>query len=316
MRVTSKDYINAHDVAVLVSQKVKRALDEDPAYEGALAAIQRELDGKDSIEWSDVEEDITSGQWGRLIQLGILEEADNADGYVLYDETEVESNVDVSAESAFPMVGKAEDNEDDEESDWSYYDIIAVVIAGFFMLGYAYTPIRNVVGSTLHLAFGPIDAVLPFFGVIGIVATGTAVYTSVLQSRLMGDSQMQEMQEKMSKLKERRKEAKERGDEQALNRVDQQQKEMMSKYPSMMTKQFRPMLWIMTLTLPIFLWVFWVVQSGQIGVGEQTIVLPMVGETSWTDSVGPLKTWIVWYLLISLGMSQVFQKLFGIEVSM
>jgi uncharacterized membrane protein (DUF106 family) len=87
----------------------------------------------------------------------------------------------------------------------------------------------------------------------------------------------------------------------------------------MFKEQFRPMVWIMFFTIPVFLWMYW-----GIGVGGnsqpifdlQDLVLPLVGPRGWTDGVvGPIQAWIVWYFLCSMAFTQVIRKGLNINIS-
>ncbi|NNC25236.1 DUF106 domain-containing protein, partial [Salinisphaera sp. USBA-960] len=70
--------------------------------------------------------------------------------------------------------------------------------------------------------------------------------------------------------------AKERGDEEALDRIQKEQMEAMGDQLGMFKMQFRPMVWIMLLTIPVFLWMYW--KLGQIDQGVE-LILPLIGHT-------------------------------------
>jgi uncharacterized membrane protein (DUF106 family) len=85
----------------------------------------------------------------------------------------------------------------------------------------------------------------------------------------------------------------------------------------MFKEQFRPMVWIMFITIPAFLWMFWKVGiRGAASHGEfSEIVLPLIGQATWTTAVaGPIQAWIVWYFLCSMAFTQLIQK--GLDVKM
>jgi uncharacterized membrane protein (DUF106 family) len=85
----------------------------------------------------------------------------------------------------------------------------------------------------------------------------------------------------------------------------------------MFKEQFRPMVWIMFLTIPVFLWMYWAVGIGNAPshIDVTPIVLPLAGEVGWTSGVvGPLQTWILWYFLCSMGFTQIIRK--GLNIDM
>jgi uncharacterized membrane protein (DUF106 family) len=88
----------------------------------------------------------------------------------------------------------------------------------------------------------------------------------------------------------------------------------------MFKEQFRPMVWIMVLTIPVFLWMYWAI-GFRGGAGAHAdlvspIVVPIAGEQKWTDGiVGPLQIWIVWYFLCSMAFTQVIRKSLNIQTT-
>jgi uncharacterized membrane protein (DUF106 family) len=95
--------------------------------------------------------------------------------------------------------------------------------------------------------------------------------------------------------------------------------EAMGDQMGMFKEQFRPMVWIMFLTIPVFLWMYW-----GVGIGAnatpifdlEPLVLPFAGEKAWTDQVlGPIQVWIVWYFLCSMGFTQIIRKGLNINIS-
>jgi len=93
--------------------------------------------------------------------------------------------------------------------------------------------------------------------------------------------------------------------------------EAMGDQLGMFKEQFRPMVWIMFLTIPAFLWMYWALgfRGGVEHYAFQNIVIPFAGEVSWTTGiVGPMQIWIVWYFLCSMAFNQIIQK--GLNISM
>jgi uncharacterized membrane protein (DUF106 family) len=126
---------------------------------------------------------------------------------------------------------------------------------------------------------------------------------------------MSDYQEKNKELRERRKQAKERGDDEALQEIQKEQMAMMSENAGMFKAQFRPMVWIMLLTIPVFLWMYWMILD--VGVGQGTvIVMPFIGEvTDWNAGVGPMPAWIIWYFVCSMGFAQIMRKALNVRTS-
>ncbi|WP_336001941.1 DUF106 domain-containing protein [Halorientalis halophila] len=288
------------------AEKVESLAREDGELLDALEAALDVAETEGTVEWSDVSDEMTSGQWGRLIEKGLLVDADGS-GFVVDDPggvREALTDDDVSDAAA----------SGDEESSWSSYDKIAGVGALAMMAGYTLSSVRNAIGGTLDALFGPLEAMLPFYVVVMVLAMLTGLYSTLLQANLMDMDKMSEYQERMSEIQEKRKAAKERGDDEALDRIQQEQMEAMGDQMGMFKEQIRPMVWIMLLTIPVFLWMYWMLQTGQIE--GQTVVLPLLGETGWRAGIlGPLQAWILWYFLCSMGFTQIIRKSLNIQTT-
>jgi uncharacterized membrane protein (DUF106 family) len=78
------------------------------------------------------------------------------------------------------------------------------------------------------------------------------------------------------------------------------------------------MVWIMLLTIPVFLWMYWMILDVGVGNGQSTVaVLPLMGEiTNWNaGGLGPMPAWIIWYFLCSLGFTQLLRKALNVETT-
>jgi uncharacterized membrane protein (DUF106 family) len=152
-----------------------------------------------------------------------------------------------------------------------------------------------------------------------VLALFTGLYSTLLQSNLMNMEVMSKYQDRMSEIQEKRKEAKERGDDEALERIQEEQMDAMADNMGMFKEQFRPMVWIMLLTIPVFLWMYAIVGFRGASIYDGTLtnmVLPFVGEVGWNDGfVGPIRVWIVWYFVCSMCFTQVIRKSLNIQTT-
>ncbi|SFR92613.1 Uncharacterized membrane protein, DUF106 family [Halomicrobium zhouii] len=293
------------------AQKVDSLAAEGDSMTDALAAVLDVAEENGTVTWGDVSDDLTSGQWGRLIEKGLLVDADG-EGFVLEDPDGVRDALEESDPSA---IG---DDGDDAEVEWTQWDKIAAVGAIAMFAGYSVQSVRGIVGSTIDIFLGPLEAALPFYVVVLILAVLTGLYSTILQDKLMDSEVMGQYQERMSDLQERRKDAKERGDDAELERIQEEQMEAMGDQLGMFKAQFRPMVWIMLLTIPAFLWMYWMIRDGHLETARDTVmVLPLYGEvTDWQEGVvGPLQAWILWYFLCSLGFTQLMRKALNVQTT-
>ncbi|ADJ14538.1 DUF106 domain-containing protein [Halalkalicoccus jeotgali] len=302
------------------AEKVQTLIEQNPEMERAIAVVLRESEGDGEVEWADVREDITSGQWGRLIEKGIL--VDGLEGFEVSDREEVASVVDAAGTgttTANATTTNSTSADDDEESSWSKWDKMAAGGVALTFLGYAWGPARDAIGGTMNVVLGPLNAALPFYAVILVLALVTGLYSSLLQSNLMDTSKMSEYQGKMKAIQDKRERAKERGDDEAMERIQQEQMEAMGEQMGMLKEQFRPMVWIMLLTIPVFLWMYWMIGARGAEAHLQEvggIVMPLAGQVGWTSGiVGPMQAWIVWYFVCSMAFTQILRKSLNVSTT-
>ncbi|ALG82628.1 DUF106 domain-containing protein [Halanaeroarchaeum sulfurireducens] len=295
------------------AEKVRELVGEDPDLRDVLADL---VESEDELRWRDVKGDLTSGQWGRLLQKDILVEGD--DGFRFADPSGVREG---SESASGEELSTAPEDVDDEETLWSTYDKAAAVATVGLFAGYSFGPVRNIIGSVMDVFLGPLDAILPFYAVIVLLAVLTGLYSTILQTDLMNMDKMGAYQERMKDIQDRQKAAKERGDDEALDRIREEQMDAMGDQLGMFKEQFRPMVWIMLITIPVFLWMYWKILPGAagqiVGTEPDRIVMPILGSVeSWrTGVIGPLQAWILWYILASISFSQIIRKALNIQTT-
>ena len=290
-------------------------MDDDDQMAGVVQlVIDRAEDG--AVTYGDVRDDVDSGRWGRLIDRGILVE--NGEEYVVRDPEGVREGLEEATKTESTVSIDLEDMPDEPEGDssWSIYDKAAAVGAVGLFAGYSISSVRNVIGNTLDLLLGPLEATLPFYVVVMVLALFTGLYSTLLQANLMDMDKMAYYQNRMKALQNQREEAKEAGDDEALDQLQKEQMEAMGENLGMFKEQFRPMVWIMLFTIPVFLWMYWMILADGTTITPATIVLPIFGETTWTGGVlGPIQAWIVWYFLCSMGFTQIIRKALDIQTT-
>jgi len=292
------------------AEKVRTLVEEDPAFADALRTL---LEYDDQvIHWADVNDDLTSGQWGRLIEKGVLADAD--DGFRLRDPGSIRTELNGAGEVT---TSKKKSSDDDEEgsTSWSTWDKVAAVASLALFAGYSVGSVRNVIGNIMNVFLGPVDSLLPFYAVIMVLAVITGLYSTLLQANLMDMEKMGKYQEQMKEIREREKAAKERGDDEALEKIREEQMSAMGDQAGMMKEQFRPMVWIMLLTIPVFLWMYWKILAGGHGWANAEFILPLVGPVHVKEGVFIMPAWIIWYFLCSMSFTQVIRKALNIQTT-
>jgi len=288
----------------MLEEELASLLDDPAMREAVGVVLERSDGGRQELEWVDVRDALSSGQWGRLIEAGVL--VGGRTGFTLDDPDAVKARIDDP-----PPEGK-----EIEPESWAWYDKAAGTTTLVLFAGYWNAGIRDTIASFDNLVLQPITAALPFYAVIMLLAVGTGLYSTLLQARLRDTEKLSAYQERMERLKERKAAAKERDDDDALERIQREQMDAAGDQLGMVKLQFRPMVWIMLLTVPVFLWLRWKVRGGHLGVGETGLVVPLAGAVSWQDPLlGPMSTWIVWYFLCSMASRQIIQKTLDIRTS-
>lgn len=306
-----------HHLMVRTAEKVRSLCSEDEEMEAALETILEAADESDALQWEDVESDITSGHWGRMIEKGILQSVEDGAGFTVKEPDVIEDilsgeDIDTDLDLEIPDL-----DIDPDESSWTQWDKAAGGLTLAMMVGYYFDPVQNIVGGAVDLFLGPLNAVLPFFAVILAASLLTGLYSTLLQANLMDMERMGAYRERMQAVQEKRKKAKEAGDDEAMEYIQEKQMEMMGDQLSMFKEQFRPMVWIMLLTIPIFLWIWWMASHPEMAIGREgyDIVFPIAGGIEdWNEGlIGPLRAWIVWYIVCSIGFTQVMRKSLNIS---
>lgn len=291
------------------ADRAKALMEQEEGFAEAISAVRELFEEQDEIEWRDVKDDLTSGQWGRLIQEGILESGD--DGFVMVEQDEISELLEEGYE---PLTLELDDI--DAEVNWTRYDKLAGLVTVMFFAAYWYDPFRDQIGESIHLLLSPLEGSMPFFALVLSLALMTGLYSALLQANLTNREVVAAYQEQMQMVQDRRKEAKERGDDEALEQIQEKQMEAMGGMLEMFKAQFRPMVWIMILTIPIFLWLWWFTGQDLMTPAELRVVLPIAGESQWDGTLlGPMRTWIVWYILCSIGFGQLIRKILNISTS-
>ena len=100
------------------------------------------------------------------------------------------------------------------------------------------------------------------------------------------------------------KEAQMSGDQARIQTLQNEQMKMVSEQGKMMQMQFKPMLYIGIVSIPLFMWSY-------LYIGEHHLVMtfPFWGEQVITGTViGPVIYWFYWYFICSIPVSQIIRK--------
>ncbi len=187
-----------------------------------------------------------------------------------------------------------------------YGGLIALAVAMLLILSYSIPPIRDGVGSAINVFLGPlVDSFgIPFFILILILSTLTGLYSSLIQKYTIDYERMQSAQKRMKAFQKEYREAQLSQDEKRVKKLDAKRDRMMKEQLELSQQQFKPMAYILLVTVPIFFWLLF-----RLGTIDSTIVMPFFGEVNLAVPLfGFIPAWIIWYMICSLTFSQVVRK--------
>jgi uncharacterized membrane protein (DUF106 family) len=191
-----------------------------------------------------------------------------------------------------------------------YGGYIALVLVFIMIIGYSIPAIRDGIGMAIDKPLGPVVDTLkiPFFILIIILSTLTALYSSLIQKYTIDYERMQESQERMKEFQKEYREAQLSQDEKRIKKLDVKRDRMMKEQLEMSQQNFKPMAYIMLLTVPIFFWLYL-----RLAADTSTFVMPFFGSQSLSAAiVWVVPAWMIWYLMCSLTISQVIRKTLNI----
>ncbi len=187
---------------------------------------------------------------------------------------------------------------------------LALYLGIFLILGVIIIPgFRDKVGNLMNSILSPLQALLPLYMIIFVLAAITGLYASLIQKYTMDWELMRRVQEKMKNIQKEFRQAQLSDNKQKIKKLEAQRAEMLSDQMEMMKQQFKPMLYISIISIPLFFWVYLVISQRP----DETMVFPFWGEQKLTDKLlGPFQYWLFWYFLCSIPVSQMTRKALNI----
>jgi uncharacterized membrane protein (DUF106 family) len=190
---------------------------------------------------------------------------------------------------------------------WDKYGMwIAMGFMMLMMFSYSIEWLRVGVGQAIDGVFAPFvtEFSIPFYILIVILSAITGLYSSIIQKYTIDYEKMTESQERMKEFQTEYREAQLSQDEKKIKKLEAKKDRVMKEQLEMSQQQFKPMAYILVLTVPIFFWLLY--RLSQI---QSTITLPFYGTHNLHDAViWVIPAWILWYMICSITLSQVIRK--------
>ncbi|MCX6683097.1 MAG: EMC3/TMCO1 family protein [Methanoregula sp.] len=194
---------------------------------------------------------------------------------------------------------------------WEKYGLyIALIFMMLMMFSYSIPGLRQGVGAQIDLIFAPLvnEFKIPFFILIVILSAITGLYSSIIQKYTIDYERMADVQQRMKEFQKDYREAQLSQDEKRIKKLDAKKDRVMREQLELSQQQFKPMAYILVLTVPIFFWLLY-----RLSQVQTTITMPYSGLHNLTDpAVWVIPAWILWYMICSLTISQVIRKALNI----
>ncbi len=186
----------------------------------------------------------------------------------------------------------------------------AMYLGLFLLFGILVFPeMQGAIGNLVGLLFNPLRTLLPLHIIIFILAAITGLYASIIQKYTMNWELARSVQEKMKTIQNEFRQAQLSNNTQKMKKIEAQRAEMMGDQMEMMKQQFKPMLYISIISLPLFFWVYIVISQDTTAV----MTFPFWGEHKFTEPlIGPIQFWLFWYFICSIPVSQMTRKALNI----
>jgi uncharacterized membrane protein (DUF106 family) len=190
---------------------------------------------------------------------------------------------------------------------WDKYGIyIALGFMMLMMFSYSVEWLKVGVGRGIDVAFAPLveGFKIPFYILIVILSALTGLYSSIIQKYTIDYEKMTETQERMKEFQTEYREAQLSQDEKKIKKMEAKKERVMKEQLEMSQNQFKPMAYILVLTVPIFFWLLY-----RLNQVQSTITFPYIGTVGLHNpAVWIIPAWILWYMICSITLSQIIRK--------
>ncbi len=199
---------------------------------------------------------------------------------------------------------------------------IVMVLGIAFMIGVFFPSFRMEMARIVDPILHPLLSLNKIHIVIFILATFTAFYSSLIQRYTVDYKFMRQAQKRISDFQKRYFKAVKENNKFLLKKLEKEKDEINRLQAELMSMNFRTMFYTVIVTIPIWVWLWYVIYNVQnlptvypmwrVNVTSQfNVTIPFSGEIHVSDFFAiPLFTWwIFWYVLCSIAVGQVFRKI-------
>jgi len=201
--------------------------------------------------------------------------------------------------------------------------ISGLVFRGITLRGHTYLTslsftvpnFRGMIGEFMNFFMSPIVSIVGesnFFLIVSAMAIITAIYSTLIQKYAVDQAPLIEFQGRMKAFQKEMREAQKSQNTYMLKKLEEQQAAIMQEQSSMVKKQFKPMFYIVFVSIPLWMWAYYYIG----GHPTASVIFPFWGERALSDTVFWMFTyWVYWYFISSLAFSQVLRKLLNVRAA-
>ncbi len=199
---------------------------------------------------------------------------------------------------------------------WSTITNVIIIIGFGISFGSVLLPpvFRNTLVSIVDVIVSPLSDRVPFYIIVMIFAIAVTVFSTIIQKYTMDWEMIKRVNAKIQALSKERREAQLAGDKNKLKKLDEEQMGMADEQMQMSIQQFKPMGFIVFLSIPLFWWMMWFVTTKNASV-PLTMTFPMLGTHKLLDVGFLLQWWLIWSIVCSFTISFVIRKALNVGMT-
>jgi len=180
--------------------------------------------------------------------------------------------------------------------------ILAVIIFASLFL----KSLRGVIVSLVATFLDPL-LVLPIYLLILLLATFTAIYSSLIQKATIDMKKFKEFQKIIAEFQKEYFEALKQDNKFKLKKLEAEKPKIDKLRSEVMSATLKNSVYTIIVTIPIFLWI--IAKVYDVSLQDKMLVkAPFLGKIHASDPVLFIPWWIIWYIVCSVFTAQIVKK--------
>ncbi|WP_456327662.1 DUF106 domain-containing protein [Archaeoglobus sp.] len=196
---------------------------------------------------------------------------------------------------------------------------IVMLVGIAFMVGIFFPSFRVGLAQLVDPVLHPLLSLGKIHIVIFILATFTALYSSIIQRFTVDHNFMIEAQKRISEFQKKYLKAVRENNQFLLKQLEKEKDEINRIQAELMNMNFRTMFYTVVVTIPIWVWLWYVIYNVQnlptvypmwkVNVTSHFVVtVPFAGSIHVSDSF-IIPWWLFWYIICSIAVGQIFRRI-------